>query len=137
MATPRNLTGSPHFDQFSSQESVPVRFSPVTLRIESNDISEMDYFCNEAPMVYPAAKNAVAFALQRIIVPELGTALVTEKKGSAWARIGKNEYWLGTKLGAWLDHAMRGWRMSEVSEIIWLPEDIIPQQRLRKTLANW
>ncbi len=92
----------------------------------------MDYHLNECPMSNPAVQNAVAFALRRIVKPELAVAVHVGRDG-AKADIGRWRCSLGNDVGNWLGKVLIGFKAQPAKFKILLPKSAVLEPQLAKT----
>lgn len=99
-------------------------FRPVLLEVTLGDIVKMDYFFNESPMFDATKKNALAFALQRMVKKGVN-ASVSMSNGIAMAVIDGKSYSLGYKLGTWMDSFYAGKVVEPIRQTVWLPSEAL------------
>lgn len=108
---------------------------PITLKINENDIAEMEYHLNECPMSNPALHNAITFALQRLAKPDLDVAvhIVTN---DAKAEIGPWTCQLGNDVGLWLGKVLTGCRVGPAKFRVLVPQSALRKARQSKIVRN-
>lgn len=100
----------------------------MEILITADDVAEMEYYLNECPMANMAINNAVAFALRRVLKPDVPVS-VTFRKGRPTAKLDDREIHLGREICAWMAKILMGSPVRPLMFRIEIPKSLLPAKR--------
>ena len=100
-------------------------------RIDLSDIEAMNYWLNEAPMSDPSARNAIVFALQRLLIPGLVIRLEVTSAGQLVAIAGDQVIPLPSSWMDWWTAARQGRSVAPMSAELLVPHQLVLESPMR------